>query len=684
MRLWLSPLLLLAAGLAAQQATGVRSANGAALTGFSEDAKAEKVWEIRAAAMSPRSGAPGKWDLTGLLLTTFREGKPALVVRTAGGEAEPDRRAAQGSEPVTFESEGLRLLGKGWTWRGSREGDAFALLSEVRGFLRSGPGPEDRVEVSAARVDAAPGPAGVRLSFTGGVTFGRPGERLTCERVDCELGPGSELVRWVARGRVLHVAGARTLSADELTQDAKAGRIDLLGSVRVVDAEAEILAASVTRDLVSGRMTCRDDQAVKVRLAPSAERPEARLSARTLVVSPLAEGGFDLRLEGEAAYLSAASRLSADRLSLRADPEGKGPVEAQGAVRGEEGPYSFFAREARLDRARDELTLRGEPRILDKRGYELAGAAVVARLGEGAVRVEEGPGARAALRGKTDAGTVDIEASRVEMRREGARTMALMSGTVALRSGLARATCRTLTVAGETLAKVDTKALPGQPVVAAPEMIFGRARLEGDVRLETGGVLATADRAELHPAVGVEDASLKGNPLFVTLLAGEGEAAARPRLEVASGTGVSAFVADRQEILLADEGSRFWLRGGVTLRAGEAEGACQLLEGAARRDPKSGMTLSTARGTGEVRMDVDGNRATGRTLELDAAARRIVLRGDARISDRAGKVGVPADALSYDYATRNWRMDSAPGPDGQIRRPRLFLPSTGLELPLPQ
>lgn len=680
----LLPCLLLAAGLCAQQGAGVRSANGASLTGFSDDAKAEKVWEIRAASLLPRAGSAGQWDLSGLALTTYREGKPALVVRTASGQAEPERRAAQGADAVTFESGGLRLSGRGWTWRGLREGDAFALLAEVRGELGSGPGAAGKVEVSAGRADASPLPSGVRVSFTGGVTLLRAGERLTCERVDCDLGPGSELLRWVARGGVRHVAPGRTLEADELISDPQAGRLDLLGSVRVADAEAEIVATSVTRDLASGRLTCRDDQSVKVRLAAGPGRPAANLSGRSLVATPLPGGGFDLSLEGSAAYVGPASRLAADRLSLRADPTGKGPVDAVGGVTGEQGALTFACREARLDRDRGELSLRGDPRVMDRRGLEMAGAFIVARTSEASVRIEEGPGVRAALRGRTEGGALDAEAARIEIRRDGERTLARLTGAVVLRSAQARASCRTLLLDGATVAKVDTRALPGQPVVSEPALVLGRAQLQGDVRLEARGVLATADRAELHPSVGTDFPDLVDNPLFVTLLTGEGEGAARPRLEVASGESVGAFVADRQEILLAGEGGRFWLRGGVALRVGEAEGACQLLEGSARRDPREGMRLVGALGSGDVRLELDGGRATGRALELDAAARRLVLRGEARVSDRSGKVGIPADALSYDYATRNWRMEASAAPGGDIRRPRIFLPSTGLDLPLPQ
>ena len=683
MRRLLAPLLL-AASLAAQQSASLRSANGAALTGFSDDAKAEKVWEMRATTLVPRASAPGTWDLSGLVLTTYRESKPALTVRTAGGEAVPDRRAAQGTLPVIFQSDGLRLEGRGWTWRSEREGDAFALLAEVRGTLRSGPKPEDKVEVTAGRVDAAPIPGGVRLSFTGGVTLVRPGERLSCEQVDCDLADGSVLTRWVARGRVLHVAGSRAFSADEITQDTKAGRIDLLGSVRVVDAEAEILATSVSRDTATGRLTCLDDRAVQVRLAPTPARAAATLSGQRLVSLPLVGGGFDILLEGAAAYAAAGAQLAADRLAVQADPLGRGPVVASGSVRGTLGTLSFNARQARLDRARQELSLDGDPRVEDRRGFQMAGAQILARLADGSLRVDEGPGIRAVLRGRTDTGILDVEAGRIDLVRENSRTKALMTGTVMLRIGEAQLSCRTLSLSGESVTKVDTQALPGQPVVSEPALVFGRAQLDGDVRLETKGVLAPATRAELYPAVGTEDPSLKDRPLFLTLLSGDAPAGVRPRLEVAAGEGINAFVADRQEILLAGEGARFWMRGAVALRAGSAEGACALLEGRASRDPKKGLLLETARGTGEVQLEVDGSRATGKFLEVDAKAGSLILRGEARVSDRTGRLGIPAEALTYDYATRNWRMESAKGEDGQIRRPRIFLPSTGFELPLPQ
>jgi lipopolysaccharide export system protein LptA len=684
MRRRLVTCLLLAAGLSAQQSAGVRGASGASLSGFSEDAKAEKAWEIRAATLVPRAGSPGRWDLSGLVLTTYREGRVALVVRTAKGEAEPERRAAEGAEPVTFEAEGLRLQGRGWTWRGLREGDAFALLAEVRGNLRPGPSPADRVEVVAGRVDASPLPSGVRLAFSGGVTLLRSGERLTCDRVDCDLGPGSELLRWVARGGVRHVAPNRTLQADEMASDLREGRVDLLGSVRVVDAEAEILATSVSRETATGRLTCRDDTAVQVRLAAGKDRPAATLAGRLLSALPMEGGGFDLTVEGDAAFAGAGARLAADRLALRADPAGKGPVEASGNVRGTQETLAFTSREARLDRARGELVLRGDPLVRDTRGLDLAGSVVLVRLGESSLRVDEGPGVRAALRGATDGGLLEVEAARIEVRRDGPRTLARMSGAVALRTGETRASCRTLSLAGETVTKVDTRATPGQPVVSEPRLVLGLAQLEGEVRLETAGVLATAGRAELHPAVGTDLAELGANPLLVTLLPGEGASGIRPRLEIAEGDSISAFESDRQEVLLADAGGRFWLRGNVALRSGGAEAACQLLEGAARREPKSGMRLVVARGTGEVRVEVEGNRASGKSLELDVAQGRLILRGEARVSDRSGRLGLPAETLVYDTRTRDWRMDAAPGPGGELRRPRVFLPSTGLELPLPQ
>ena len=99
-----------------------------------------------------------------------------------------------------------------------------------------------------------------------------------------------------------------------------------------------------------------------------------------------------------------------------------------------------------------------------------------------------------------------------------------------------------------------------------------------------------------------------------------------------------------------------------------------------------GATLpSVASGTGGVEAEVGGNRASGELLQLEPLANRISLSGNARVQDRQGRVGIPADRLVFDTRTRNWRMDSAPaGPGAAPVRPRILLPDAGFTLPLPQ
>ena len=126
MRRALAPLLL-AALCAAQGVSGLRQATGAAFSGFGDDAKAEKAWEIRAAAVRPEAGAgEGVWRLESLELVTLRDGKPFRTLRTPSGVARPDQRSAAGEALLTLEGKGIRLEGIGWDWRGTDQGDTFA------------------------------------------------------------------------------------------------------------------------------------------------------------------------------------------------------------------------------------------------------------------------------------------------------------------------------------------------------------------------------------------------------------------------------------------------------------------------------------------------------------------------------------------------------------------------------
>lgn len=677
MRRALAPLLL-AALCAAQGASGLRQATGASFSGFGDDAQARKVWEIRAATVRPEPGAPeGVWRLEALELVTLRDGKPFRTLRTPTGIARPEQRSAEGDVMLTLEGEGLRLEGIGWDWRGTGQGDTFALRSLVRGQVglpgKSG-GP---ASVAARRLDAVPAPGGgTVLTFAGGVEMTRGAERLASDRLQLLLDGAGDLRSWVAAGGVTHEAAGRRSKADEARRDEATGETRFLGSVEVVDPRARLLAAAVVRQ-PDGSWRAEDPERARVDLAAAESRPAASLAARALSASPAGEGAMLLEARGAATYASGDSRLEAETLRLSAPDKGRGWIEGLGGVRGADGDLTFEAGQARSDPGRDELLLQGDPRLAERRGFAVSGFQIRARPRARAAEVVSGIGRRAALRAFADGEPVDLESDRLELDRDGPVAIARLTGEVRLRLGDAEAACARLEARGR-----PTDGKDGQ-------LGLDRLALEGGVTYRSPGLAAKAGRAELHPAVGLEaavSAELGGAARLLLLLPGaEGEDAALPRLEVAEGDAVLAVAAPRHEVLLSRAAARFHSEGGVRLGASGAEGACDRLRGLARRDDKGRLGIVSALGEGEVELVGGGNRATGKRLELDAARARLLLRGEARVVDRQGRLGLPADAIGYDLRTRNWSMESSPaGPGGEVVRPRILLPGTGLDLPLPR
>lgn len=677
MRRALAPLLL-AALCAAQGVSGLRQATGASFSGFSEDAKAEKVWEIRASSVRPEVGAPeGVWRLEALELVTIREGRPFRTLRTPSGLARPDQRSAEGDGALTLEGEGLRLEGIGWDWRGTAQGDTFALRSLVRGEVGLAGRSAGVAKVAAQRLVAVPAAGGgSELTFSGGVEMTRGRERLATDRLTLLLDRAGDLRSWVATGGVTHEVDGRRSRADEARRDEAAGETRFLGSVEAVDPRARLLAASVVRR-ADGSWRAEDPERARVELAAAEGRPASTLSAPALLALPSAEGATQLEAQGGADYASGSRRLQAASLRLSVPARGRGWVEGLGGVRGTDGDLTFEAGQARADLAGDEWLLQGEPRLADRAGFALSGFQIRARPRAGTAEVLSGIGRRAALRALADGQPAEIEAERLEVLREGPATIGRLAGDVRLRMGDAEAACDRLEVRG-----APAKEKGG-------EVELDRLALQGAVAYRSPGLSARAGRAELHPAVGLEASvagELGGAARLLLLLPGpEGEDAAPPRLEIAEGDSVVAVAAPRHEVLIARDAARFHAEGGVRLGASGAEGACARLQGLARRGGDGKLGVVSALGEGDVELVGAGNRATGRRLELDAARGRLLLRGDARVVDRQGRLGLPADAIGYDLRTRNWSMESAPaGPGGEVVRPRIFLPGTGLELPLPR
>lgn len=670
-------LVLAALAGAKDTALHIERAKKAAFVGYTDDAKAERAWEMRADSLRADPDKPGEWRMEQLQLTTYRDGKVAAVFRTERGLAAPDRREAGGEDPVTIDAPNFELEGRGWSWSGSSKGDTFAILASVHATLIPVGKDEARIQVSASRVDvASDDKGGNTLTFSGDVLLIRGEERLSCERVECIMAPdfGSP-ERLVARGRVLHVDGPRALSADELVHDLKAERFDLLGSVRVVDPEFEIQANAVHRDLALGVTECLSDTQVRAHILPTKDRSEAIVTGRHVVVAPGAgKSGLTFAVDGGAEYSSGLMRLRARDILVRAGARGDGPITASGTVEGTDGQVSFTAERAGLDRVSRQLDLAGKPRLRDKRGYEVMGDTVSALLAQDRVTVTSAEGIRAAIRLKSAEGPVEAEADRIAVSRTKSQSVADLRGTVRFRMAGSTATC-------------DRMVAYADAVEGSEELELSQASLVGSVRYGAPGFSALADRAELHPAVGVEAADLKGKPLLLLLRPFENAESdsARPRIEFSSGDSIAAFTADSHEVLFTDVASRFMLHGKVVSAVGEARASCEELIGTAARDAKGKWQLGVASGTGEVQAEVGGNRASGDLLQLEPQAERVSLSGNARVQDRQGRVGIPADRLVFDTRTRNWRMDSTPaGPGVAPVRPRILLPDAGFTLPLPQ
>ena len=78
------------------------------------------------------------------------------------------------------------------------------------------------------------------------------------------------------------------------------------------------------------------------------------------------------------------------------------------------------------------------------------------------------------------------------------------------------------------------------------------------------------------------------------------------------------------------------------------------------------------------------NTTKAELIEIKPAAHQIILSGNARVEDRDGRVGIPAESLTFDTVTHNWRMDSVRSKTGSPVRPKILLPDAGFTLPLPQ
>jgi hypothetical protein len=210
--------------------------------------------------------------------------------------------------------------------------------------------------------------------------------------------------------------------------------------------------------------------------------------------------------------------------------------------------------------------------------------------------------------------------------------------------------------------------------------------LTGKVRFAQPGLRTLAERADFRPNVEVQeilvDDSLKGKVELLTL--GGGSGATRPKLFLEMQNGkISEFTADAHEILSSKELTKIFLRGSVAMQSPNANATCDLLEGLARPDKAGNRSPELIVGRGNVTVKADETTAIGRTMEINPNTGEARLFGDARVRDRDGHEGVPANSIVYDYTKRMWRMDQVVNPQNpkQVIRPKIIL---GPEFILPQ
>lgn len=116
MRAVLLCLSLAAGALAQPKDLALQQVTGGVFAGFSEDAKAEKVWEASAREMRP-AAKEGQWEMTDITLLSFRDARPLARFVSPSGVMTPAARAAQGTDILRAKSPSFELAGKGWNWR---------------------------------------------------------------------------------------------------------------------------------------------------------------------------------------------------------------------------------------------------------------------------------------------------------------------------------------------------------------------------------------------------------------------------------------------------------------------------------------------------------------------------------------------------------------------------------------
>lgn len=675
--------LSLAAGVLAQpKELSFQQVTGGVFAGFSEDAKAEKIWEATAKEMRP-AAKEGQWDMADITLLSFRDARPLARFVSPSGVMTPAARAAQGAEQVRGTSPSFDLTGKGWSWRSTAQGDTFAIFADVVAELDLAKPAPRRLRLKAARLDASPAPGGTLMVFTGGVVAERAGERTTCERLECLVsdGPGgdTEVRSLTGVGRVVRVVGPQTLRGDRATFDPKEDSAELVGHVEIDEPEAKGSAQRLRHQPKLGltHLFAGDGQPVRLQLRRKKEAPADLTGGQVMLRRDLSAGVTRIEVQDDATYVSAETRLAARRLVATEAKAGGGQLEAEGDVKGRLEGSEFTSGRARWDRKTRVVDLTETPRLREKRGLEAAGHSIRTDALKDRIEIRSAPGLRAALRlpAEENGGVPGLaEADQIVVVTEDGAMQAELLGAVRY-------------VAGAVVTTSDQMVAFALPVPKKRgEYALNKVILSGKVRYAQPGLRCLGERLDLTPAVQIEEIlakdALVGQPRLLTLSGGVGPD--RPRLFLSQGAGQEvAFVADAHEVLHTPALTKFFLRGDVVVDSQATDATCDLLEGLASPDKSGRLIARRVVGRGNVGVVAGGASAKGRTLEMDPVTGKARLLGDARILDKDGNEGVPAKEVTYEHKTKSWRMDSAPDDlnPGQVVRPKIFL---GRDFTLPE
>jgi lipopolysaccharide export system protein LptA len=681
MRAFLLCLCLAVEALAQQKDVSFRQVVGGSFSGFSEDEKAEKVWEATAKFMRPSSVA-GSWDMEAIKVQSLRGGKPWAVFTSPQGTMVPATRSAQGLGLVQSSSPAFKLTGKGWNWRSTPKGDSFAILADVVAELDLAKPLSRRLRLRAPRMDASPVEGGTLMVFQGGVVAERFGERTTCERLECLVsdGPGGDATcrSVVASGRVVRVLDKQTLRGDRATFDPKDESAELIGQVELEEPEVKAFAQRLRHEPKLGltQLFAGDGKQVLLRLHRKQQEP-ADLAGERISIRRDAAGGSEVEVQDNASFLSTQSNLRARRMVATEGRDGTSVLLAEGGVKGRLEGNQFEAGKARWDRAKRILELQELPRIQEARGLEAAGFSIRTDALKDRIEIRSAPGIRAAIRlpaGEKGAAPGLAEANQIVVVTEDGAMQVEMLGAVRY-------------VAGAVTTDSDQMVAFATPnPQKKSEYELSKAILSGHVRYAQPGLRCAAERIDLTPAVQIEEVlakdALAGRPRLLTLSGGAGPT--RPRLFLTANGGKNVeFVADAHEVLTTPALTKFFLRGSVAMDSDGTDATCDLLEGMASPDKAGHLVARQVVGRGNVVVVAEGSTAKGRTLEMQPEKGTARLLGDARIVDRLGNEGVPAKEVTYDMRTRAWRMDSAPDDanPGQVVRPKIFL---GRDFTLPE